>query len=368
VSYLKLYRAYTDSTNKQKFCEKSYLDERAMAEIVNVVIQLEMIVSDMNIPILSGGPVEDYLCCIARGHIQFVCVREGRELYRSLTADRILIHPGSVMFRMDPPYIVAGEIVRTTRMYAMSVSPLSHETLEKLSPGLFATFGARPSGGRGRQDRDQGKPGRGARSQDAHGGKLKRPQDFTNSVKIGDEVFALETIRGKKEVRLPWERLSTVKDHLTAETASLYKNLRGTITIAGTYTLLAGEKLSLILTLAPSLNLDNALERKLPGRGAFNSGANLDELLEWLPLLVTPAPVKPAGGNNRAGGKELGFITLYSSGDGSYRLKSTRGFHTSLNESLSSLETLIDELGATVDPGKKHVVNTTYRRLSDMLG
>jgi len=36
------------------------------------------------------------------------------------------------MFRTDPMYIVAGEIVRTSRMYAMSVSPLSEETLEKL--------------------------------------------------------------------------------------------------------------------------------------------------------------------------------------------------------------------------------------------
>ncbi|MDR3191606.1 MAG: ATP-dependent RNA helicase, partial [Treponema sp.] len=136
VSYLKLFRSYNDSTNKSRFCEKSYLDEKAMAEIANVVAQLEEIVSALNIPILSGGPIEDYLYCVARGMIQFVCVREGREIYRSLTADRISIHPGSVMFKSDPLYIVAGEIVRTTRMYAMSVSPLSKAILERISPEL----------------------------------------------------------------------------------------------------------------------------------------------------------------------------------------------------------------------------------------
>jgi hypothetical protein len=352
VSYLKLYRSYMDSTNKQKFCEKSYLDEKAMAEIANVVAQLAQIVSDLEIPVLSGGPVEDYLCCIARGLIQFVCLREGRELYRSLTADRILIHPGSVMFRMDPEYIVAGEIVRTTRMYAMSVSPLSYKTLEKISPELFKTFG----GGRGRRT--------------TQSEKLKRPRDFTNNIKIGDEVFEIETIRVKKEVKLPWEKLSKVKDKITPETASLYKNIKGVIIVGGKYPLLAGEKLSLILTLTPSLNPEGAANKKLPNKGNLDSRENLDELLEALPLLITPALCKSKSKNTPkgTGKKELGFIALFTDGDGNYWMKISRGFHTSLNESLSSVETLIDELGDEVDIDKKHIVNQTYRRLSDLLG
>jgi hypothetical protein len=86
------------------------------------------------------------LCAVARGLIQFVCVREERDFYRSLRADKILIHPGSVMFRLTPQYIIAGEIVRTTRMYAMSVSPLAYETLEKISPALVAGLGLGGSG------------------------------------------------------------------------------------------------------------------------------------------------------------------------------------------------------------------------------
>jgi RNA helicase HrpA len=152
VSYLKIFKAYCDSSNKAKFCERNYLDEKAMAEIVNVTAQLEEILANLKIPVLAcggatgGGNASDYLCCVGKGMIQFVCVRkEGRNgaskrsgassrnvTYRSLTADQITIHPGSVMFRSDPQYIVAGEIVRTSRMYAMSVSPLSRETLEKL--------------------------------------------------------------------------------------------------------------------------------------------------------------------------------------------------------------------------------------------
>jgi HrpA-like RNA helicase len=342
VSYLKLYRSYTAAANKQRFCEKNYLDERAMAEIFNVVNQLEEIITAQNIPVLSGGKTEDYLLCIARGLIQFVCVREGRETYRSLTADRIIIHPGSVMFRTDPEFIVAGEIVRTSRMYAMSVSPLSRKTLEIINPELFGAFGLKGPGREG-----------GKRSAE----KLKKPRDFTNNIRIADTVFEIKTVKGKKEVNLPWEKLSAIKDSIPEV---VYRGLRGIITVNGDYRLLAGEKLELILLLASRLDIDGALERDWPRKKNFNSGGDLDAILEQMDKLVNPALWKK-------GSRELGFISLFTDGEGNYWFRCSRGFHTSLNESISSLEALIDELGEEVDIEKKHIVNQTYRRLSDYL-
>jgi len=346
VSCLKLYEAYTASPLKQKFCEKNYLDERAMAEIANVVSQLEEIVSSMRIPLIGWGSREDYLCAVARGLIQFVCVRDGRELYRSLTADRILIHPGSVMFRMNPQFIVAGEIVRTTRMYAMSVSPLSSQTLEKISPALIPGLEVN----KGRREKEQSvKP-------------LEKSQrrNFTNNIKIGSEVFEIETVKGKKQVILPWEKLKNVIPQIGSETASMYKNLRAVIILDTRYRLLAGEKLRLILSLLPSLDLEDAPNVKMSGRERFNSSSDLDGLLAVMPNLVKPALWKQ-------GKKELGFICLFTDGNGNYRLGCSRGFNTSLNESLASVETLIDELGDDVDLEKKHIVNQTYRRLADYL-
>jgi HrpA-like RNA helicase len=347
VSYLKLYAAYMESPSKQKFCEKNYLDERAMAEIANVTNQLEEIVSHLKIPIPSNGAMdvksihEDYLCAVARGLIQFVCVRENRDFYRSLRADKILIHPGSVMFRLTPQYIIAGEIVRTTRMYAMSVSPLAYETLEKISPALVEGLGA----GRGGRDRDSGlKP---------------KPRDFTNHIKIGGEVFEIETIRGKKQVRLPWEKLKKVIDSTAADNAFMYKNLRGVVILDENYTLLEGEKLKLILSLAPALEIEGALSRKLFGKKSFNSYSDPDALLAVLPKLAKPGLLKGDGSRAK---KELGFLCLFTNGEGDYWTKCSRRFHTSLNESLASVETLIDELASHVDAEKKRPVNQCYRR------
>jgi HrpA-like RNA helicase len=344
VSYLKLYRAYVSAANQKKFCEKNYLDEKVMAEILNVVEQIELIVAGMGVPVLSGGKTEDYLCSVARGMIQFVCVRDGRELYRSLTADRILIHPGSVMFRENPQYIVAGEIVRTSRMYAMSVSPLSRDLLERISAGLWEALGE------------------GAREGGASGfprEKLKA-RDFTNNIRIAGEVFAMETIKGKKTVILPWERLAALKDNLGGETGR-HRGLRGKIILEGRHTLLEGEKLDLIFSLTPSLDLEAAPGRKWPRKGRFNSAEGLEALLETLPLILAPALWKP-------GKKVLGFLSLLTDSNGYYWFICSRGFHAGLNKSLASLETLIDELGDEVDVEIKGQVNLIYRRLSDYVG
>jgi HrpA-like RNA helicase len=362
VSYLKLFSAYTDSTNKGKFCERSYLDDRAMAEIVNVVAQLEEILANLKIPVLSDGAVRDYLCCIGRGMIQFVCARQGapgrNTSYRSLTADRIIIHPGSVMFHTDPQFIVAGEIVRTSRTYAMSVSPLSREILEELGLGTEDW---------GLEAEDI--PGK-ARHQDERTEKIKKARDFTHNIKIAAEVFEIKTIKGKKTAILPWEQLALIRDSIPAEV--VYNKLRGCVTykevsaiktssVSGLYTLLAGEKLELILSLAPVLDPENALTREWPRKRTFNSGENLSALIRYMDSLVKPVLWKK-------GAKEFGFLGLFTDGEGNYWLRSSRGFHTSLNESLASLEALIDEMGDEVDIDAKHVVNQTYRRLAEFIG
>ncbi|MCL2443278.1 MAG: ATP-dependent RNA helicase [Treponema sp.] len=370
VSYIKLFKSYNDSTNRVKFCEKNYLDDRAMAEIVNVTAQLEEILASMKIPvhyragILSENEIDDYLCCIGRGMIQFVCVREGsrgtsrsRETrnrmtsYHSLTENKIIIHPGSVMFRADPQFIVAGEIVRTSRMYAMSVSPLTKAVLHRIRPGLFADYG---------KIIDQ-KPASFAeilKDQGSHQKKQKKERDFTNNIKISGEVFEIITVKGKKTVLLPWEKLVLVRDKIPTDT--IYKGIKGKIIINKQYNLLAGEKLELILSLAPTLDAEGVFSRRWPRKDSFNSQDDLCALLKHLDNLAKPVIWKKNS-------KDLGFLGLFTDEEGNYWLRASRGFHTSLNESLSSLESLIDELDEGVDIEQKHIVNQCYRRLSDYL-
>ena len=368
VSYVRLFRTYTSMKNQERFCKNNYLDEKVMYEIANIKQQLEEEVAALGIPITGGGSMDDYLCCIAAGMIQFVCVREGRENYRSLTADHISIHPGSSMFRNDPLFIVAGEIVRTSRMFAMSVSPLTRTLLARISPDLEERLNiARGKRGRsltgnleytGGEFRNQ--KGKVGRDDGRFGGKIHKVKD-ENIVSIGGSQFELQKVKGKKILVLPFD---TFRPALLAERdenrLAQIGGLKGKILLKGGE-LLTGEKVELICKLTRTLNLLPIGEKEWPRGMNVQLGkddgtqrliANLDYVLR-----VTMAKAKS---------REYGFICLYTDGKGTYWFKVSRGFPTALNESLSSLETLIDEAAVALSPAQKEKVNIVYRVLNSL--
>ncbi len=360
VSHLRIFRMYLMAKSRARFCEISYLDERVMAEIANIKDQLEMIVSDMGIPVLSGGTTEDYLFCVASGMIQFVCVQDGRDSFRSLTADKIQIHPGSCMYRENPRYIVAGEIVRTSRMYAMSVSPLTPQLLSRLDQNLLARLSGK-SRGRPEVGKEVGRSARGgdARVGDARGDSRKTVRrDEENVMEFGGQKFEIEKIKGKKHLILPLDRFKLAVSSVDPN-GSHFKQvagLKGKIMV-GKQVLLAGEKIDLIMRAASTFNLEPVENSAWPRKTNFvflDDPVALTVNLDWV-FRTTIAREKS---------RELGFICLFTDGKGQYWFKCSRGFHTALNESLSSLEALIDEIPENLPPAERDRINTIYRKLN----
>ncbi len=141
VGYLKLFRMYEKNSelgqkSQERFCKKYFLDFQTMNEILHIDGQISEIVSAMGVPLSGGGEVSNYLTCLSAGLLQYVCFNYNRSAYRSLTADQIFIHPGSAWFRTLPKFILAGEIVQTSRMFARTVSPLRPEWLDRIDPNL----------------------------------------------------------------------------------------------------------------------------------------------------------------------------------------------------------------------------------------
>jgi len=352
-TYINLFRAYKQTDNREKFCKKNYLDERVMAEIENINFQLGEIVGDqMGIPIPEEkGSMQDYLCCIAAGMIQFVCIRTGRESYRSLTADHICIHPGSVMFRQDPVFIVAGEIVRTSRIFAMSVSPLTHNMLDQINPTLFERLmsckknkikeieqelSAAKIQKQKRKDKEQSKLS--AKSQNASKSKLSDAEK-EEAFFFGGDIFATKKFKGKKTAILPLERfILALHNESDKEKIKACGNLRGRIVTKDNGILLDGEKLSLIINVAKNLILLPLSEKKWNRNLNVNIYEEIqkEQLIDSLDALLRTAIAKQKN-------KEYGFITLFTDEKGNYWLKTSRGFSTALQETHASLETLIEE-------------------------
>lgn len=363
VSYVKMFYLYINSKNRSTFCKESFLDERIMAEILNVKEQLEQIVSSLGIPIASGGNMDDYLTCVAAGMIQFICIRERRENYRSLTAEHIQIHPGSSMFKSDPLYIVAGEIVRTSRMFAMSVSPLTRSILSRLDDTIELKLS---SSSRRRSERSDRVPKNEYTKNIKKADLISSKQ--TESIKTGSEketitiggiTFDLQKIKGKKHVILPLDILKkAVEAEENPERLTHAGKLRAKV-ITGKYSLLVGEKLSLILRLVPELNFTPLDETQWNRRLNVHFSEDGDMLIGALDWILHTVIAKKK--NN-----ELGFIGLFTDNKGNYWFAVSRGFSTALNESLSSIETLIDECAKTATSEQKEKINSMYRHLTSL--
>jgi ATP-dependent helicase HrpA len=366
ISYLKIYAAFKAARDGALWCERNYLDERTLLEIVRIKEQLELIVSDLGVPISGGGIVDDYLCCVGRGLIQFVCVRQERGLFRSLTAEKIQIHPGSVMYRENPQYIVAGEIVRTTRMYAMSVSPLRRDMLTRISPRLEALVGRAPARGGERAiagaEKERGSKRAAPSTQEVAEavatGSRRRERDFTNKIKIASEVFDIATDKKKKKklVELEWARLRAVRGEIDRDSLGIYKGLKGVV-LHGRQRLLEGESLDLILKLSPWLDIEADLGREWPRKRNFAVREEEAALIASLDHVMQVSRARDRTG-------ELGFVAIFTDSEGTYWFRCSRGFHTAINESIASLECLIDELGDESSPEDREKVSSLYRKLS----
>lgn len=344
ISYLKMLDAYQRAKKRDAFCERLYLDPRVMSEINGVKEQLSEIVTNLGVPIGYGGSIADYLTAVATGLVQFVCVADGRGVYQSLTAQQIRIHPESGMFRRDPEFIVAGEIVRTSRMYARSVSPLDPAWLPRISPQLKPmVYGppSTPSGGRGEPRRKEGK------------------RDTSMTVTIGVRVFPLQRgKKGKKVARIPWDQLKRELDAERVHVHPQFRELRGVL-LVGDRELMPGERLSTILRAAPLIDptervTDYGAKRSYD---VYSERPTICRLLSEI-LAVTRL---------RKSGNALGFLTLRTDNQGRYWFRPTKRFSVAVVDSLGALESLVDDISEDTEGVCVDAVNATYRRLNDAL-
>jgi len=338
VSYLKIYRAYKRANNRMDFCDQYYLDYRGMEEIFNVKRQLGEICSDIGIPLIGGGDLSEYLVAVSKGLIQFVCKRTGKFQYSSLTAFGIKIHPGSVMYRQRPDFIVAGEVMKTSQMYARSVSPLTKDLLSRISPELYESFVG------GKQVVKE---------------KIRKERDYTSFIKLGNQKFEIQLDKkNRKIVDLDLVKVQQALSGVDMRSIRDFKGLRGKLLLDG-YEILDGMNLNRVLAIVPKIQVSQVLE-DWPRGTHFEYMRDSYHIMQFIPHLCAPAMKKKNG-------KKLGFLTLLTDGEGSYWFSAYRDFLQALEESVSSLETLIDEQISVLSKEQEEMLTRVYRRLMELL-
>lgn len=352
VTFLHVYERYLKAGDtlekKQAFCHQYYLDYQCMQEIVHVTEQLGDICGEIGFPLSHSGTPKEYLICIASGLSQYICIKSERNVYQSLTAGQIFIHPGSAYFRILPKFIIAGEIVETSRMYARSVSPLEESWLDEIQPGLAKRLTDMV---RGRKDDD-------AYYQD---GTRKAHMPVEGDYRKGNDVMTIyrhkfETVHtsGKKGMQLvviPAGELSYLAQQHKKATKRA-KNFPATLQV-GAYYVEYPSKFYTLLDLDGKIPLHPIIYDNVP-KGAFTID-QAEELANKLDCLLQFV-------KSHKDRRVLCFIQLEGSGD-SFRFTQSRDFGEALDTSLFSLGDLIDRLTEKGDDTTIRIAKKARQRL-----
>ncbi len=126
---------YLAAANPEGFAKEHYLDKDVMAFIRKAHRQLRDIAEGMGIVIQDGGDPTLIVRSVAAGYAHQILKQHGRA-YAGMGDNLISIHPSSSLFSARAPFVVATDIVVSTRPYARNVSALRPEWVAEVNPEL----------------------------------------------------------------------------------------------------------------------------------------------------------------------------------------------------------------------------------------
>lgn len=143
LSLLKIWDFYTDLEEKlsgsklRKACLQNFLSFNRMREWKELHRQLRQIVIDHGIKPTDRRNNEDAIHrAILSGVLANIALRSETHEYTGAGGQKLFLWPGSVAFSTKPKWIMAGELVETTRRFARMVAPIQPQWVERLAEHL----------------------------------------------------------------------------------------------------------------------------------------------------------------------------------------------------------------------------------------
>ncbi len=150
VTLLKLWEQYEHAADQlahsglRDWCSQRFVSMVRMREWGDTVRQLRVMTDELG---LRRGPRDAAPATPDRVHramltglISNVACREGAagtHEYRGARGNQVSLFPGSVLFRKSPKWIMAAELVHTTRLFARNVAEIDPAWIEELAGHMF---------------------------------------------------------------------------------------------------------------------------------------------------------------------------------------------------------------------------------------
>jgi ATP-dependent helicase HrpA len=126
----------------RKFCKVHFLSFSRMREWVYTCRQIMSILKEQDIsssPAQNATPHERYAGIhrsLLSGFLSNIALKKEKNIYLSSRGREAMIFPGSTLFNRNAPWIVAAEMVKTSRLFARNAAKIEPAWLESLGGSL----------------------------------------------------------------------------------------------------------------------------------------------------------------------------------------------------------------------------------------
>ena len=133
----------TSRKKQRRFCHDYFLSFSRMREWVLVHEQILAICEEQKIPLgrrkrvdISDALYDAIHRSILSGYLSNIAVLKEKNFYTAAKGREVMVFPGSTLFGKSRPWIVAAEMVKTSRLFARTVSRIQPNWLEELGGTL----------------------------------------------------------------------------------------------------------------------------------------------------------------------------------------------------------------------------------------
>lgn len=119
----------------RKFCKQHFLSYSRMREwgythdLITAILKEQKITAKKE----GEGPRYDRIHrSIVSGFLSNIAVRKEKNMYLAARGREVMLHPGSTLFNRAPGWIIAAEIVKTSRLFARTAARIDPDWLESL--------------------------------------------------------------------------------------------------------------------------------------------------------------------------------------------------------------------------------------------
>ena len=130
----------------RKQCQKDYLNYLRVREWQDIYHQLRLSVREMGLPIntLEANYQQIHTALLA-GLLSYIGLKDSEKMhYLGARNAQFFIFPTSVLFKKQPKWIIASDLIETTKLWARTVSKIEPEWVEPLAQHLVKSSYSEP--------------------------------------------------------------------------------------------------------------------------------------------------------------------------------------------------------------------------------